>query len=205
MSVVQQSSSRVSAIVLAAGESRRMGRAKQILPFGDSTILGTVLAALAASEVDGVTVVLGRNWQEVYPTIESLDVEVVVNPRPERGMLSSAQWGLGQLRDDADSFLFVLGDQPQIQQETVDRLIQRAGESERGIALPTHGGRRGHPLLVDARHKRAILALPLSGGLNQLLEAHPGDIEEVPVESASVLIDIDTPEEYEEAMRRNAR
>jgi len=190
---------RVSAIVLAAGESRRMGRAKMTLPFGESTILETVIRALEDSEIDGVTVVLGRNWPEVYPAIQHLDAEVVVNPRPERGMLSSAQWGLGHLRDDVDAFLFALGDQPQLLSGTVNALIRAATESDHGIFLPTHEGKRGHPLLVKSRHKQAILNLSESGGLNQLLDQNPSDIREVPRDSETVLHDIDTPEDYSRA------
>ncbi len=190
---------RVSAIVLAAGESRRMGRAKMTLPFGESTILETVIRALEQSEIHGVTVVLGRNWQEAYPAIQHLDAEVVVNPRPERGMLSSAQWGLAHLRDDVDAFLFALGDQPQIQPETVNALIRASAECDRGIFLPTYEGKRGHPLLVKSHHKQAILNLSDSGGLNQLLEQNPLEIREVPSDSESVLHDIDTPEDYRQA------
>ena len=193
---------RVSAIVMAAGESRRMGRAKMTLPYGDSTILETVIRALEESEVDGVTVVLGRNWQEVYPAIQHLDAEVVVNPRPERGMLSSAQWGLAHLRDDIDAFLFALGDQPQILPETVNALIRAAAESHHGIFLPTYQDKRGHPLLVKSRHKQAILNLPGSGGLNQLLDQSPQDIRAVPCDSETVLHDLDTPEDYRRAQAK---
>src|SRR2546428_13979091 len=110
----------VSAIVLAAGRSSRMGRPKMTLPFGSSTILETVIEALEESEIRDVTVVLGHHWEQVYPVIQHRDVQVVVNPRPERGMLSSAQWGVAQLRDDSDAILFALGDQPQLQPETVN-------------------------------------------------------------------------------------
>ncbi len=195
---------RVGAIVLAAGESRRMGRVKATLPYGDSTVLETILKALEASAVDAVTVVLGRNWEQVYAAIEDLDVEVFVNPRPERGMLSSAQWALGQLRDDLDGFLFVLGDQPQIRTETVNALLAAAERSRHGILLPTFEGKRGHPLLLRANYKEEILHLPHTVALNALLQAHPDDVEEVPVSSATGLKDIDTPEEYAQALREEA-
>ncbi len=178
-----------------------MGRTKATLPYGDSTILETVIAALMASGVDAVTVVLGRNWEEVYPAIEGLDVEVFVNPRPDLGMLSSAQWALAQVRDDLDGFLFALGDQPQIRTEIVDRLLAAAAQSRRGILLPTFEGKHGHPLLVRARYKQEILALPHTVGLNALLLAHADDVEELPVEDPGILKDIDTPEEYEEEVR----
>lgn len=190
----------VSAIVLAAGESRRMGRAKMTLPWGESTILGTVIGSLAKSEVAGITVVLGRNWEEVYPTVQHLGAQVVVNPRPESGMLSSVKWGLAHIRDDAAA-LFALGDQPRILPATVNALIRAAESSECGILLPSFHGRRGHPLLVKNRYRRAILDLPESGGLNQLLDQYHEDVLEVESGSESVLMDIDTPEDYEESLR----
>src|SRR5262245_5198125 len=99
---------RVAAIVLAAGESRRMGRQKLTLPYGESTILETVVSRLQRSPVDAITVILGRtNYESVYPVLEHLDVEVFVNPRPELGMISSAKRGLGQVRADAEWCLFV--------------------------------------------------------------------------------------------------
>jgi len=192
---------RVAAIVLAAGASRRMGRAKQTLPYGQSTILETVIRALnAASRVEGVTVVLGSNWPEVYPALEHLDAEVFVNPRPEDGMISSAQWALAQVRNDADAFLFALGDQPQIETRVVDALIEAAAQSGKGICLPTYAGKRGHPVLFRARYKPEILSLPLTVGLNHLVHSHPDDVLEVPVDTSSVLKDIDTPEDYRRAL-----
>jgi molybdenum cofactor cytidylyltransferase len=192
---------KVAAIILAAGESRRMGRPKQTLPFGGSTILGNVVAALQVSRVRQITVVLGYHAAETRGALAGSDVSTTVNPAPERGMLSSAQWGLSQLSKDFDAYLFALGDQPHITRDVVDRLIEVVARSDRGIILPAYQGKRGHPLLVDAGYRDEILNLPLTGGLNQLLDAHPDDILLVPVETATIHEDIDTPEDYERATR----
>lgn len=191
---------RIGALVLAAGDSRRMGRNKLMLPYGESTVIETILGVLRESPVDGVTVVLGRNWEEVWGAIDGLDVEMFVNPRPENGMLSSVQWGLAQMRDDLDGFLIVLGDQPQIRADTVAALVKAAEKYPQSIFLPTYQGRRGHPALFRADLKRAILDLPLTSGLNRLLADRPEEIREVAVESDTVLKDIDTPEDYRRAL-----
>ncbi len=191
---------RIGALVLAAGDSRRMGRNKQMLPYGESTVIETILRVLQKSPVDGVTVVLGRSWEEVWGAIDGLDVEMFVNPRPENGMLSSVQWGLAQMRGDLDGFLIVLGDQPQIRAETVAALIKAAERHPKSIFVPTYQGRRGHPVLFRASLKRAILDLPLTSGLNRLLAEHPEQIQEVEVDSDTVLKDIDTPEDYRRAL-----
>lgn len=191
---------RIEAIVLAAGESRRMGRPKLTLPYGDSTIIETVIDALAQSPVEGITVVLGSHESDVRSAIERRNVTTILNPRPERGMLSSAQCALNQIRDDAEAFLFALGDQPQVQPETIAALIDAAQRSGRGILLPTFRGKRGHPLLIRARYRDEILALPDSVGLNALLQSHAADIEAIAVDSPSILMDIDTPDDYRTAV-----
>lgn len=193
---------RTAAIVLAAGDSQRMGRPKLTLPYGDSNILGTVIRTLQSCGIDGVTVVLGRDWEQVYDTIEDTSVEIFVNPRPEGGMLSSAQWALAQLRNDVDAILFALGDQPEITPETVEALLAKAERSNKGIFIPTYEGRRGHPVLFRERYKQEILNLPLTVGLNTIAHIHPEDVEEVPVNTPAVLRDIDTPEDYRRAVQR---
>jgi molybdenum cofactor cytidylyltransferase len=191
---------RVAAIVLAAGESRRMGRPKQTLSFGDSTVIGAVVGALQASQVSFTTVVLGYHSEEVREALAGMEVDTTINPAPEQGMLSSAQWGLSHLPDTYDAYLFALGDQPGLQPDIISALMA-AAMSGHGIILPTHGGKRGHPLIIRARYREEILALSLTGGLNQLLECHPDDISLVPVESPSIHEDIDTPEDYDRAIR----
>ncbi len=194
---------KVAAIVLAAGESRRMGRAKLTLPYGSDgrTIVETVVMVIQATPVYPITVVLGANWKEIQFVLSDLGVELSVNPNPELGMLSSARWALSHLEDTVDAYMFVLGDQPQIETRIVERILEMAEYSDKGIVLPEYNGKRGHPLLIRARYKGEILRLPDTGGLNQLLQAHPDDIEEVPVDTDSILRDIDTPADYEEAIR----
>jgi molybdenum cofactor cytidylyltransferase len=193
---------RTAAIILAAGSSERMGRPKLTMPYGDSNVLDTVIRTLQSCRIEGVTVVLGHNWEQVYDTIEKEDVEIFVNPRPEGGMLSSAQWALAQLRNDVEAILFALGDQPEITPSVVEALITKAERSEKGIFIPTYEGRRGHPVLFRERYKQEILDLPRTVGLNAIAHAHPEDVEEVSVDTPAVLLDIDTPEDYRQAIQR---
>lgn len=190
---------RVEAIVLAAGESTRMGRSKQLLPWGDSTILETILRVLQKSAVGGITVVLGHSRREIEASIGHLSLNIVVNPRPELGMLSSIQCALESIRGDAEAYLIALGDQPQIQASTVDSLIRAASESDQGIYLPTFSGKRGHPVVLRARNRSAILGLSPESGLNILIRANGADVCELPVPSPTILADIDTPGDYERA------
>ena len=192
---------KVSAIVLAAGASRRMGRPKQLLAFGRSTMLGEVVEPLLLSRVQEVVVVLGHRAEEVRSSIVSSPVRVAINPEPDRGMFSSVQCGLGAVSSDADAFLIALGDQPFLRPERIDALIRAFQGHSLGIVVPTWRGRRGHPILLDAAYAPEIMGMGTGSTVRDLVRGHAEDILEVSVRTDDVLRDIDTPEEYEEARR----
>jgi molybdenum cofactor cytidylyltransferase len=177
-----------------------MGRPKLTLPYQGRTILETVVRTLLSSRVDRVLVVLGHHREETQAAIAHLNVTALTNPHPENGMLSSVQCALMQLPEECDAFLVALGDQPQLEAETVNALISAAAASTKGIFVPVHAGRRGHPILFRASYQEEILRLPLTVGLNILARTHPEDVEEVPVNTRSIFQDIDTPEDYRRAL-----
>ena len=184
------------AVILAAGESKRMGRPKQVLPYGRSTILETVLDHVLASPVDGTLVVLGAAADKVAPLLAKLPVETIVNPDFRSGMLSSVQRGIRALPASARAALIFLGDQPAVGPETSGRVLAAYRVSGRGIVLPVHAGRGGHPLLIDLKYRAEIDALSAGIGLRELLVRHPDDIFRVEIDDPGVLLDIDTPEDY---------
>lgn len=192
----------IVAVILAAGASTRMGRPKMLLPFGDSTVIETVISNVVASQVSHTVVVLGYGWTQIFRLVEHLPVEVIVNPRPERGMISSVQWALAQMNQSADGMLFVLGDQPLIPTWVHDAVIHSFGFHPDGIVVPTYEGKRGHPALFSARFREEILDLPTDRGLNALLRTHPAAVHEVPVDTDTILLQMNTPEEYEQMLRR---
>jgi molybdenum cofactor cytidylyltransferase len=187
------------AIVLAAGESRRMGQPKLLLPFGRSTIIETVIQNLMESSLDGILVVLGHRWQGILDKLKNYAVETTVNPDYQRGMLSSVQWGFRKLPRDAQAALVVLGDQPGISARTVDLVIRTFRSGNKGIVLPLYKDFGGHPLLVDMKYRREIRSLDPDVGLRSLLSRHPEDIQRVAVKAGSSLQDIDNPEDYRKA------
>jgi len=184
------------AVVLAAGESKRMGRPKQVLPYGRSTILETVLDHVLASPVDGTLVVLGAAADKVAPLLAKLPVETIVNPDFRSGMLSSVQRGIRALPASARAALIFLGDQPAVGPETSGRVLAAYRVSGRGIVLPVHAGRGGHPLLIDLKYRAEVDGLSAGIGLRELLVRHPDDIFRVEIDDPGVLLDIDTPEDY---------
>jgi molybdenum cofactor cytidylyltransferase len=184
------------AAVLAAGESRRMGTQKLLLSFGETTVIETIVRTALDSEADGTIVVLGADKERVRGVLKSYPLVFAVNKDYRLGMLSSIQAGFRALPNDAEAAVIMLGDQPAIPARVLDALIRAHRESRRGIIVPVHGGRRGHPILVGTRYKDEVLGLDPAIGLRQLLRAHPEDVLEVEVSSPAVLKDIDRPDDY---------
>lgn len=184
------------AVILAAGESRRMKKAKLLLPFGEHTIIETVVQNVLKSRVDNTLVVLGSNWEKTKKILQRYLVKVVVNPYYVQGMLSSVQYGFQSLPEDVRAAVVVLGDQPSIPGSVVDTLIAAYKKTHRGIIVPTFQKNRGHPILLDMKYRTDIKHLNPEEGLRTLVYSHPKDIEEVEVKTESILRDIDVEEDY---------
>jgi molybdenum cofactor cytidylyltransferase len=192
----------VTAIVLAAGESRRMGTLKPLLPYGSGTVIQAVVRALTSSPVHQVMVVVGHRAEEIEGSLEGSGAGVVFNPRYPEGMLTSVQAGIAAAPPDTDWFVLALGDQPSLSSALVHRLLEVARNGSAGIVVPSFGGRRGHPLLIHSRFREEIGALPAETGLRELLRRHPESVHHEVVEDEAVLADMDTPADYERELRR---
>lgn len=206
------------AVVPAAGRSRRMGRPKLLLPFGEGTVLGATLAALAAGGARRIAVVARPGdrrlaaWLrdeavgELARRLESppeTDLLPAVNPDPSRGMLSSILAGVEALdgpevgKEWAGILLVCPADLPALAPATVAAVLERAGGGA-VLAVPVHAGRRGHPLAIGPGLVPELPTLDLSIGLRQLLDRHPGEVVEVPVDDPGCVRDLDTPADYRE-------
>jgi molybdenum cofactor cytidylyltransferase len=192
----------ICAVVLAAGESLRMGTQKLLLPFGGSTVIETIVRAALDSGVEETLVVLGADREKVRSVLQSYPLAFTVNENYRAGMLSSIQAGFRVLPGGTRAAVVMLGDQPAVSSDVIDALVQAYKENSRGIVVPVHRGRRGHPVLIDAGYRSEILGLDPAIGLKQLVHGHPEDVLEVPVESAAVLEDMDRPDEYRKETRR---
>jgi len=191
----------IRAIILAAGESKRMGRPKLLLPFGETTIIETVASNAAQSKIDGVLVVLGSNAERIAEKIRDLPVETSVNPNFSQGMLSSIQWGFEHLPEDTRAALVMLGDQPMIPRSVINRVIDAYRKTEKSIVLPVYNKRRGHPIIIDMKHRDEVKQLDPDKGLRELVHNHAKDILEVEVDRQSILRDIDTEEDYNKEIK----
>ncbi len=191
----------VWAVILAAGESRRMGEPKLLLPLRGKTMIEAVVDKVLAAGLSGVAVVVG-GAPGVRTALAGKPVLFVDNPDFSRGMLSSVQRGLRALPADATSALIVLADQPLIPESAI-RAVLAAGQcGSKGLVVPIHRGRRGHPLLISLAYRSEVEGLDAGVGLRQLLARHPDDILEVEVPDPDFLEDVDTPADYRRVRSR---
>ena len=182
-------------LVLAAGESIRFrGFPKPLLELGGSTVLARVCRQLSAAGVESIRVVVGHRAAEVAAAARALGAEVVENPVVRRGMLSSVQVGLEALElAGAEALLLAPVDHPLFRVETVQALLQRFREAHRPIVLPSHGGRRGHPVLFAAELFDELRRAPDSIGARAVVQADPGRVDQIEVDDPGVLFDLDDP------------
>jgi molybdenum cofactor cytidylyltransferase len=182
----------ISAILLAAGQSRRMGKPKLLMPFGRSTIIEQAVDNLLGSAIDEVVVVLGDRAEAISQLIADRPVKLAVNPDYEQGMSTSIIAGLGLVDREADAVMLALGDQPLIDSQTINQLIDGYNNHYKGITIPIYQGVRGHPVIFNIKYKEPLLALKGDIGARQIVRENPGDILEVAVDCEGVQIDIDT-------------
>lgn len=194
---------KLGAVVPSAGRSRRMGREKVLLPFAGSTILGTVLARLAEAGVARTVVVLRSDLEEAHRIARSAGAEVVNNPDPDDEMLASIRLGLEALGADVDAFFLWPADHPAVSVSTLRELARRAS---RDLAvIPLYSGRRGHPAIVGADLVPDIGRIPSNSGLRQLWRDRSDRVRELEVGDPGVLENLDDPETYERARKREEK
>ncbi len=185
----------VSAIVLAAGLSSRMGRSKPLLLLNGTPLLTHALNALRASDVAEIVVVLGAQADRVRHEIPLESTCVVVNPDFAQGMSTSIRAGLRAVSPDSDAFLIVLADQPLVSSSTYNSLVARLEATAARVLVPTFAGVRGNPVLLHRSLSSEVESITGDVGCRQVLAAHAEEVVEVPVDDPGVLVDIDTVEE----------
>jgi CTP:molybdopterin cytidylyltransferase MocA len=190
----------LGAVVPAAGLSLRMGREKVLLPFGRSTMLGTVLSKLGAAGVERVVVVVRPDLAAAAEEARAAGAAVVVNPHPEGEMIVSIRLGLADLPAGLEAFFVWPADHPAVLASTIERLAARASRNR--AVLPVTNGRRGHPALVGMGLSAAIAAIPEQEGLRRLWRDRADAVEELAAEDPGILENLDDPEAYERARLR---
>jgi molybdenum cofactor cytidylyltransferase len=188
----------IGAVVLAAGQSRRMGSSKMVLPWGKTTVIAQVVGVLLQCPIEAIVVVTGGAADEVQAALQGLPVTLVHNPNFNHSeMIDSLRIGLRAMSTSIQTALVALGDQPQIRAEVVAQLAARRTQAQTTLLVPSYHMRRGHPWLVDRCHWAELYDLPPAETLRGFLSAHAREIDYVLVDTPSVLSDLDTPEAYQ--------
>ena len=185
----------ISAVILAAGQSRRMGLPKQLLVYRGKPILRVVVENTIKAPVDEIIVVLGNGAGPAARALEGLEVKLTLNRSYAQGQSTSVRAGLELVDRQATGVLFVLGDQPLVQVETI-RLLVDSFMGRGGIAAPFFNGVRGNPILFERQLLECADEIQGDQGARGIIELNPGRLHRVDVEDAGVLFDIDTWEDY---------
>jgi molybdenum cofactor cytidylyltransferase len=195
----------ISAILLAAGESRRMGEFKQLLMFAGRTFVECCADHLLASRVDELVVVTGHREADVRRALGERAVRFMHNADYRDGMSASVKRGMAGVSSAATAVLVALVDQPQIDSSIINRVITEYEKHPALIVIPTYNGRNGHPVLIDLQLRDQLLAFDASQGLRQVIHAHAADVLHVEVATDAVLTDFDYPEDYQRlALRKKS-
>ena len=188
----------ISAIILAAGESKRMGQPKMLLPWGEETVVSHVISVFRSAGVDDILVVTGGTREGVEHAISHHKVRAVYNEDFANGeMLSSIQCGIRALSHQTQAVLIGLGDQPQVQERSVQLICRKFTDSKASIVVPSYKMRRGHPWLITRPLWDDLLNLESPHTPRDFLNAHHDIIQYVNMNNPDILADLDTPEEYQ--------
>jgi molybdenum cofactor cytidylyltransferase len=188
----------IAGLILAAGESRRMGRDKALLIYHGQTFLATIIQNLSIAGIEKVTVVLGHHAETIQAAVNLASVRVVVNHDYQRGQTSSLQLGLAAVASDQpDAVILCLVDHPTISAEVIGKLKMDFESTRPLILIPTYKGERGHPVVIGKSLFPELLALPPAEPANTVIRKYRPETLFVEVADRGILIDVDEPRTYE--------
>ncbi len=185
----------ISAILLAAGNSGRMGRPKALLPYKNSTFINHILTNLESAGCSPIVTILGKHSSLILENSRAGQYEYAVNEKPEEGMISSIQLGIKILPENSIGFLLALVDHPAVQQTTYKRMINAALENPDQIIIPEYKGRRGHPVYIGRQFFEQLLNAGAKQTARDIINTNKEIVKYLDIDDPGILTDIDFPED----------
>jgi molybdenum cofactor cytidylyltransferase len=174
-----------------------MGQPKMLLPWGNITVIEQVITTFLAAGIEEILIVTGGAHAEVEKVIDPYQIRQVYNPDYAEGeMLSSLQCGIKAMSERVQAVFVSLGDQPQLQEESIRAICDAYRANRSGLIVPSFQRRRGHPWLVARAYWDEILSLQPPETTRDFLNRHAGEIQYVELDTPTILADLDTPEDY---------
>jgi len=192
----------ITAIILSAGMSTRMEGFKPLLPLGNGTVIEQAVATLQDAGIRDIRVVLGYRAHDVIPVLKDLGVAWVINEDFQTEMLSSVRVGVDGLMPDSEAFFVLPVDIPLVSPQTFHTLLEAFSKDTRKIVYPTFLGQRGHPPLIPRQYAGELMQWTGKGGLKGFLKQYDPISLDVPVFDEFILMDMDTPEHYQQVVAR---
>ncbi|MBE0495460.1 MAG: NTP transferase domain-containing protein [Campylobacterales bacterium] len=196
--------STLAVLIIAAGYSSRMNDFKPLLPFGKTSALERLIQTYQNQGIEHIYVVVGHKKDEILTALKDYSIHIIYNEEYDKGMFNSIQKGLSNLQEGIDAFYMQPVDIPLIKGQTLECLYEAYAREGKGIVYPTFFGRKGHPPLISTKYKEQILSSQGEGGLKKVLEAFENDALHVSVCDKSILMDMDTQEDYQNLLEYEA-
>lgn len=185
----------VCAIILAAGQSSRMGAFKALLPFGNTTVIDHSIDYLRRGGIETIIVVVGHRAAEIKTHLQNTGIIFATNPDANSAMSASILHGVRGLPTEAQAVIITPVDHPAVPPEVVTQLINEWRQGA-PLVIPTNAGRGGHPVLIDLKFRNELINLDPTRGLKSFFDAHRGEVTRVAVNSNCIARDMDTWDDY---------
>ena len=194
----------ISAVILAAGESRRMGKQnKLLLPVGGEALLVKLVKSVCDSDVGQVLVVIGHEAEKIMRELNDFPLNFVYNPNFSEGMTTSIKSGVKEVSPDCDGILICLADMPFIKAPEINKLIhayvKNRIKEKRLIVVPVFQGQRGNPVLFSSEFRNDILEHKKESGCKGVIINNSKYVKEIEMDDDNMLLDVDTLEDYQRA------
>ncbi len=185
----------IAGLILAAGQAKRIGQSKPLVAAEQAMLLEVVLRQFKAAKLDELILVLGHEARHVVQRVQLNGMKIVINSEHRSGQSTSIQRGLAHVGSRFSAVMLAHGHMPLVTTKTVDRLIAEYRKAKKGILVPTHNDRRGHPVILDLKYLEPLLALRGDVGAKAIMDANADDVREVAVDSDEVVVDVETREQ----------